>query len=400
MASLSLEHKTSKGGYDYEFVSSPPKSLECPVCLLTLRDPHVISCCGNEFCQVCIERVHRDDKPCPMCNEPKFTTLLHKKLVREVNALVVRCPQKELGCEWEGELGQLQSHLIPGAGVVLSKGCGFVMVECSHQCGVQLQRRLLQEHQMEICPKRPIEMQVASLLRKFEVIAVENQQLKQELNKMQKIHKEELNQVKQELNEVKKKNEHLQKECDDLKHATRAGFDEQKFKFDNLEKKYESIQTHTMPLPVSPFYFSLSNVDQYLSNNLVYRSEPFYTHPGGYKMSIGVRIYPYDCSRGTHMGVYAFILHGEFDDQLCWPFDGRITIQAYNRTTKQWSNEHTIVMNETICGIVHVEKCVDKLANRSWGYSKFLSLLELKTDYVREVNVIRFRVTKVEIVPN
>ena len=114
-----LEHK--KGGYDYEFVSPPQKSLECPVCLLTLRDPHVISCCGNEFCQACIERVQRDGKPCPLCNEPKFTTFLHKKLVREVNALMVHCPQKEQGCEWEGELGQLQNHLNPEAGVSTSE---------------------------------------------------------------------------------------------------------------------------------------------------------------------------------------------------------------------------------------------------------------------------------------
>ena len=170
----SFERKTSKGGYDYEFVSPAPKSLECPVCLLTLRDPHVISCCGNEFCQVCIERVQRNGKPCPLCNEPKFTTFLHKKLVREVNALVVRCPQKELGCEWKGELGQLQSRLIPVPGVtVLSKGCDFVMVECTYQCGAQLRRQLLQEHEMEICPKRLIEMQVASLVHKFEAITVE-----------------------------------------------------------------------------------------------------------------------------------------------------------------------------------------------------------------------------------
>ena len=88
---------TSKGGYDYEFVSPPDKSLECPVCFLTLREPHMISCCGNEFCQRCIDRIQRDGKPCPLCNEPNFTTMLNKKLVREVNALVIRCPQKEPG---------------------------------------------------------------------------------------------------------------------------------------------------------------------------------------------------------------------------------------------------------------------------------------------------------------
>ena len=37
--------------------------------------------------------------------------------------MVVRCLQKELGCDWEGELGQLKSHLNPGAGVVSSMGC-------------------------------------------------------------------------------------------------------------------------------------------------------------------------------------------------------------------------------------------------------------------------------------
>lgn len=68
--------------------------------------------------------------------------MLNKKLVREINALVIRCPQKELGCDWEGELQKVESHLNPGAGVAMSesKGCGYVMVECAYQCGAQLQR--------------------------------------------------------------------------------------------------------------------------------------------------------------------------------------------------------------------------------------------------------------------
>ena len=132
-------------GHDYEFVSPPPKSLECSVCMLTLRDPHIVSCCGYEFCQVCIERVQRDGKPCPLCNEQNFSAMLQKKIVREVNALVIRCPQKELGCEWEGELGQLQQHLNPGAGVSSNsaEGCEFLTIECAYHCGAHLQRRLI-----------------------------------------------------------------------------------------------------------------------------------------------------------------------------------------------------------------------------------------------------------------
>ena len=215
---------TGKGGYDYEFVTPPPKTLECPVCLLTLRDPHVISCCGNEFCQVCIQRVQRDGKPCPLCNEPSFTMLLHKKLVREVNALVVRCPQKELGCGWEGELGQLQLHLNPEAGPSSkTNGCAYVMVACSYQCGVHLQRQMVQEHEMEVCPRRPVEMQVASLMRKFEAITVENQCLRQELNVMKEAHEQELKEMKpshkQDLNEVAIENQLLRQELNTIKDA-------------------------------------------------------------------------------------------------------------------------------------------------------------------------------------
>ena len=402
---------TGKGGYDYEFVTPPDKSLECPVCLLTLRDPHMISCCGNEFCQRCIERVQRDGKPCPLCNDPNFTTLLNKKLVREVNALVVRCPQKEQGCEWEGELGQLQNHLNPGAGVSASNGCGFVVVECTYQCGAHFQRRLLQEHEMEICPKRPIEMQVASLFQKFETITVENQQLRKELEKVQKVHKEELDQMKQELSEVKKKNDHLQKTnkdmqkiCSELKkgqNAVKVDINEhkaiQKSKFDDLEKKCVSLQTYTVPLPVPPYYFSLENVNQYQNLDLEYSSEPFFSHPGGYKMSVSVFPNGFDHHRGTHMSVYVSILRGGFDDQLRWPFDGSITVQAYNRTTEQWSNERTIVMNEKRSGLECVKRCIDVFAHSSWGHASFLSLLELKSEYVKETNIVRFRITNVKI---
>ena len=109
-----------------------------------------------------------------------------------MNALVIRCPQKEQGCEWEGELGQLQRHLNPGTGISSSEGCDFVMIECVYQCGIQLQRRVIREHKTEICLKRPIEMQVACLMKKFETILVENQSLKQELE----MHQQELDNLK------------------------------------------------------------------------------------------------------------------------------------------------------------------------------------------------------------
>ena len=71
-----LERQKRKMGiYECEFVEHPPKHLqsECPICLQILREPHLISCCGHSYCEACIERVGKDGKPCPLCNEPGFT---------------------------------------------------------------------------------------------------------------------------------------------------------------------------------------------------------------------------------------------------------------------------------------------------------------------------------------
>ena len=129
----------------------------------------------------------------------------------------------------------------------------------------------------------------------------------------------------------------------------------------------------------------------------VYYSELFYTHPGGYKMVALVHPNGFRRYKGTHMSVYVGICRGEFDDQLRWPFDGSITVQVYNYTTEQWCNEHTIVLNEKKTGLKNVKRCVDVLSYGSIGYSNFLSLKELKNGYVTEANIVRFRITKVEI---
>ena len=41
------------GGYEeHLFLDLPPESPHCPVCLLVVREPHVLLCCGTRICQV------------------------------------------------------------------------------------------------------------------------------------------------------------------------------------------------------------------------------------------------------------------------------------------------------------------------------------------------------------
>ena len=142
-----------RGGYDCEFVERPKElTTDCPICLQILRDPFQVTCCGNSFCKSCVQS---DKKSCPTCNEAGFDVFPDKRLRRSLYAFAVRCVHQKSGCEWIGELGELDGHLNlnPELGRQLV-GCEFAAVACTHCCEY-LQRRHVHAHESESCPQRP-----------------------------------------------------------------------------------------------------------------------------------------------------------------------------------------------------------------------------------------------------
>ena len=150
--------KEDRSGYDCEFAKPPPSTFQtdCPVCLLVLKEPCLISCCGYKFCRECIERIEKDKKPCALCSEPQFTFMRERALERSLKDLEVWCSYRKEGCEWKGKLGKLEKHLNrdPFPENQLN-GCQFVAVECKHKCGDWFQRCHITIHGTQQCKKRP-----------------------------------------------------------------------------------------------------------------------------------------------------------------------------------------------------------------------------------------------------
>ena len=59
----------SKQGVECKFVEPPPAApqTDCPVCLLVLREPYQVTCCGKSYCKSYIVCVIRAGKLCPCC---------------------------------------------------------------------------------------------------------------------------------------------------------------------------------------------------------------------------------------------------------------------------------------------------------------------------------------------
>ena len=362
-----------KGGFECEFVEKPPKAFqsECPVCLLVLREPFQVTCCGYAFCQACIEKVKQENKPCPCCNLDDFDKFEDKRLKRSLYEFKVYCTNKQQGCDWVGELGELDSHF--NSNPVQQKllvGCKFLQIKCQN-CADLILRSSMQTHQRTECPKRQFRCNYCNKyestyddisLNHWSVCdyytvpcsnncgkTIERQNLKshianqcplttvdcnykhvgceeQVLRKDMPVHltenviqhgslqAESLKQVISQLNQLKEENKQLKEQ---------------------VAKLTKDLKLQQICTPICPVEFTMTIFEQKKVNDDVWFSPPFYTHPKGYKMSVIVAANGYDEFEGTHTAIGIRLMKGEFDDQLKWPFQGQITIQLLSQVDEK-----------------------------------------------------------------
>ena len=150
-----VKMSSAEVGFDCEFIQKPPIRSSCPICLLILREPYQVTCCGKIFCRDCIQRITIKKKPCPTCNEKEFENYPDKGLKQELYSCKVFCSYKEKACEWQGELGQLDKHLNANPDQDEQfEGCEYMNIKCLH-CTKEDQRQTIKCHQTSECWQRP-----------------------------------------------------------------------------------------------------------------------------------------------------------------------------------------------------------------------------------------------------
>lgn len=164
MAELQLRERL----LDAQFVEGQAEDWECPICKQTLLDPFLLSCCGNHYCEACVNRLK--SRPCALCNEANFTALLDKGRQRQVLQARVHCPNNATGCEWQGELRCLMPHLVGRSGGI-SPGpravppCLYEAVPCSNEgCREYVPRINLEQHQNRECLYRIVTCQYCNVV--------------------------------------------------------------------------------------------------------------------------------------------------------------------------------------------------------------------------------------------
>ena len=141
-----------------------PDEYYCMICAKVLNEPHLTDCCGQHFCQVCLEQWFKKQgkKICPHCRSERFTHMRYLPLKRKVDSLRVYCTYQVNGCDIITTVSELSSHT--------RDKCGFVPVACTQNCGEVVLRKDLEQHCSAVCSKRQVKCVYCGKEDRLEVI--------------------------------------------------------------------------------------------------------------------------------------------------------------------------------------------------------------------------------------
>ena len=131
-------------------------------------------------------------------------------------------------------------------------------------------------------------------------------------------------------------------------------------KNDHLHFRIITVESLSEP-GVLPTELTMVNFEQRKIDSDHWYSPPFYTHPQGYRMCLRVTANGLKKGQGTHVSVYAYLMRGEFDDHLKWPFQGRVVLQLCNQLEDKRHRGHTISFSEA--------KAISRVTNGEWAKS-------------------------------
>ena len=349
-------------GEDYEFVNTEKHFLEelkCSICLELVSDP-VQTSCGHLFCGKCI----KEAETCPVDHE-RFSASSDHYNERRVRNFKVNCPNKGRGCQWQGELGDADTHK--------STNCSYVIVACTNDgCDLEMERRHLDNHLSKSCSQRRYTCPYCSHQDTYQEVVTTHFTKCQEMplpcpgrcGKCKLVRRNMAQHLSEECPEelvpctyaisgceetLKRKNlkKHLKDKDQhfdtvmashsalsllvrDIVTAVNSG-SQQKVEATHLPFSFRTwLQNTPTCYPCPPWVIKMEGF-QKMEIGEEWFSDPVYSHFGGYKMCLKVSPKGLSGTKDTYVSVLIYWMRGDNDINLKWPFKGTIKVSLLNQ---------------------------------------------------------------------
>ena len=396
--------KYSYNGTEYSFVSKDPAQIEdlkCAICLELVYEP-VLTSCGHLFCQRCV----KEQTNCPTCRA-ELQCMRNQRDERRVKCLKVKCPNSEKGCKWQGDLGDTAEHT--------GTNCLMQTILCPNGCKEMTARGRLKEH-VAACTLRVYKCPHCQFDDTYIYITTTHLTFCEDFllscpARCRNLHPrgkmaahlagcaEELVPCKYAAlgceKVVKRKNlqthlqdrkdYHLERSMDMVMQLSR-GLLEVSTTMRMMAAGEANCDINRFPIPFRPWLQNMPTCYPHppwiikmvgfqvkKKYNMQWFSDPVYSHFGGYKMCLGVDANGNGEGKGTHVSVFTYLMRGDNDNNLKWPFSGTIKVSLLNQLED--GQHHTKQLRSPECSSERVTE--GERANSGRGLQQFISYQDL-----------------------
>ena len=303
-----------------------PDDYQCMICAKVLNEPHLTDCCGQHFCQACLEQWFKKQAKqiCPHCRSETFTHISYIPLKRKIDDLQVYCPNQKEGCKEIMKLRTLDVH---------KNGCGFAQVTCTQGCGKRILCKDLNQHCNNKCSKRKIKCKYCGKVDHYEVISGKHTTTCKEYpvkcprrctqsgeikRKDLKKHAEvcPLEEVQCPFSEAgcdasilrKDLNAHVESNTQQHLMKMMTAYDKLKIQLTKLHEEYDKLSSQVAPVKLTG---DNSSFTFHITSSRGWTSPPFSVLDG----------YMFSIEHKKGMKASLMLLKGKYDDQLKWPMN-------------------------------------------------------------------------------
>ena len=278
-------------------------------------------------------------------------------------------------CQWVGELGSLETHL---------KTCEYATIPCTNECklnnqNVRILRTKLEEHLTDDCPRRQYECPHCQEM---------GEQQERTTTHLETCPKVEVPCPNEPCSITIPRDKYIS-------HLSVCSYQRVRCKYaavgcqklplrKNLKLHEDDYQLHlrvttdkvlelTKLLKQPLIKFKVTELQQRKMNSRFF-SRPFFTFLNGYRMLICVY------TQRNHVSVLAYLMRGENDDSLSWPFTGTVTFELLNQLEDKNHHKESVTFPAD-----SGQRVVDReAALAGYGWPKFISHVDL--DYKQDTN--------------
>ena len=304
---------------------------------------------------------------------------------RDIQALPVKCSNVTRKCKWKGTVGTLEAHVAT---------CKFTLIPCPKGCTQRkLMRKHLDKHLEQDCPNRDhtctqcgekgtythmmslhgdtCEKKMVPCPNADCTKTIQRRNAKRHIDncayteipcKYQKIGCD-VTTVRKDM---------PSHEEDDLQFHLDMALD----KVIDLEEEIQNINS-SKSLKSITSKFKLAQYQDKMFHNKAFISPAFYSSCYGYNMCVSVYANGYHAH--GYVSMFAHIQKGEHDNELNWPFVGKVSIQMLNQLEDK--NHYEMSMRVT--------KEVNLMVGGTWGFPAFIPHTLLAFDAVKNTQYLK-----------